>query len=294
MATGLCSDSSSEGDVSDFEARMAAWEAEQSDDLEILFDTKPGSAEKDRKEEAVEATRQRQQRVWALLAERWASAEEKEELIKMERTIEEAASALTNLDDFGELSASPAEVRPGLWIGSEEDAGDELWLSRQGIQAVLNCTEDAASARRQDIYQRLGIVNFHLPMYDDPSEDLPAAVEKAIPWLAEMLKSPKSISSEHLVDDPTPSLPSHQEAAQVLVHCFVGGNRSVAVVISHLLLNEGMELLEALRCCAAARGRVLGSGSFPLQLLRLAKEKDRRREMRKVVDYILYVQFMNS
>ena len=47
------------------------------------------------------------------------------------------------------------------------------------------------------------------------------------------------------------------------------GNRSVAVVISHLVLDQAMDFWEALETVAAARGRVLGSGSFPLQLLRL-------------------------
>lgn len=47
------------------------------------------------------------------------------------------------------------------------------------------------------------------------------------------------------------------------------GNRSVAVVISHLVLDQAMDFWEALEIVAAARGRVLGSGSFPLQLLRL-------------------------
>lgn len=280
--------SSSEGDVSDFEARMAAWEADQEDDLDIRFEA--GSSD-DPKADAAEATRQEQRRVWELLSERWARPEEKEDLVRMEKTIDEAARRLMEqgqLDDFGELSAAPAEVRPGLWIGSEEDAGDEEFLARQGIRAVLNCTEEMACDRRKNIYERLGIQHWHLAMYDDPSEDLLAAVDKARPWLKEMLNANLENLPENPPSQSDPASSPLSPPVPVLVHCFVGGNRSVAVVVSYLVLEESMTLLEALRLCASARGRVLGSGSFPLQLLRLAngtteQVENKRAEKAQVV-----------
>eukprot|EP00913_Durusdinium_trenchii_P035030 g32770.t1 len=244
-----------------------------------------------RKADAAEATRQEQRRVWELLSERWARPEEKEDLVRMEKTIDEAARRLMEqgqLDDFGELSAAPAEVRPGLWIGSEEDAGDEEFLARQGIRAVLNCTEEMACDRRKNIYERLGIQHWHLAMYDDPSEDLLAAVDKARPWLKEMLNANLENLPENPPSQSDPASSPLSPPVPVLVHCFVGGNRSVAVVVSYLVLEESMTLLEALRLCASARGRVLGSGSFPLQLLRLAngtteQVENKRAEKAQVV-----------
>eukprot|EP00435_Cladocopium_sp_Y103_P066621 s112_g28.t3 len=202
---------------------------EDPSDLQVLF----GSASS---EDRAEATCQRQQRVWALLAERWAAPEE---------DIIDTAATSCELDEFGELARRPAAVGTKLWIGSEADAADEHWLAQQQIQAVLNCTEEAIPRRRQEIYGRLGLEYMHLAMHDDPSENLAEAVERARPWLQRM------------------------KDQRTLVHCFVGGNRSVAVVISHLVLDQDMDFWEALETVAAARGRVLGSGSFPLQLLRL-------------------------
>lgn len=134
--------------------------------------------------------------------------------------------------------------RPKLWIGSEADAANERWLLQNGIRAVLNCTESVISPERQEIYCRLGIEYLHVAMYDDFTEDLGAAVAKARPWL-------------------------RQQDEAVLVHCFVGGNRSVAVVLSYLVLDEAIDFWQALGLVAAARGLVLGSGTFPLQLLQL-------------------------
>lgn len=297
------------GDVSDFEARMAAWEADHAEDLEdVVFDTDKGQVG------PKEATIQRQRRVWALLAERWASEEEVLLLRQMETTINANVQEI-DLDDFGELSRLPAEVRKNLWIGSEADAGNEQWLVQEGIQAVLNCTEEVVSPRRLEIYQKLNIQHLHVAMYDDPSEDLGEVLVKARPWLQQM------------------------KDERVLVHCFVGGNRSVAVVIlgfprvlfsswltpkhhfqsvyvclvslqhlnvfkyihiiiiveifiqmfltiapkmiskktahqpriSYLVLDEAEDFWDALTKVSFARGRVLGSGSFPLQLLRLLK-----------------------
>ena len=124
----------------------------------------------------------------------------------METTINANVQEI-DLDDFGELSRLPAEVRKDLWIGSEVDAGNEQWLVQQGIQAVLNCTEEVVSPRRLEIYQKLNIQHLHVAMYDDPSEDLGEVLVKARPWLQQM------------------------KDERVLVRCFVGGNRSVAVVI---------------------------------------------------------------
>ncbi|CAJ1447181.1 unnamed protein product, partial [Effrenium voratum] len=237
----------SEGALAAFEERMAAWEAEEGTD--VVFASAPG-----KEASAGEATRERQRRVWSLLAERWAKEDEKEELAAMEAAIVSGAERLAGeLDDYGELTRLPAEIftrtRGRLLVGNEEDAGNAGWLKTANIGAVLNCTEDAPSPQRQDLYRSLGIEVLHVVMYDDFSEDLAAAAQKARPWLREKLD---------------------QDLA-VLVHCFVGGNRSVAIAVSYLILDEGLALLEALTK-ASARGLVLGSGSFPLQLLRLREE----------------------
>ena len=112
----------------------------------------------------------------------------------------DSVATLCELDDFGELARRPAAVGPKLWIGSEADAADEPWLAEQQIQAVLNCTEEAISPRRQEIYGKLGLEYMHLAMHDDPSENLAEAVETARPWLQRM------------------------KDQRTLVHCFVGGN----------------------------------------------------------------------
>ncbi|CAE7326545.1 Mkp3 [Symbiodinium sp. CCMP2592] len=212
--------SSSDGGVSAFEARMAAWEAEntgEQDDVVAFCETADGGLH-----QATEATLRQHRETWQLISDRWAREEEREALAAMETTIRLAARNLGAelLDDYGELLRCPAKVPrsgPGhLLIGSEEDAGNEELLLSSGVTAVLNCTEEPPLRRCQEMYSKIGIRWHHVPMHDDLSEDLLVALKAARPWLAEALASEDT----------------------VLVHCFVGGNRSVAVVLGYMLLDE--------------------------------------------------------
>ena len=90
-------------------------------------------------------------------------------------------------------------------------------------------------------------------MDDDPFENLAAVLPRATSFLAERLAADDS----------------------VLVHCFLGQNRSVAVCVAYMMMDGGLSLLDAVERVAAARGRILGSGSFQLQLARLGTEIQR-------------------
>ncbi|CAE7546800.1 DSPTP1B, partial [Symbiodinium pilosum] len=105
----------------------------------------------------------------------------------------------------------PRDGRGHLLIGSEEDAGNAELLAVQQITAVLNCTEELPPPERQEMYEKIGIRWHHVLMHDDPTEDLLKALDAARPWLRDALAA----------------------GDKVLVHCFVGANRSVAVAVGY-------------------------------------------------------------
>ena len=54
----------------------------------------------------------------------------------------------------------------------------------------------------------------------------------------------------------------------------VGANRSVAIVLL-FLMHRGVDLMSACEYVASARGHILGSGSFPAQLVSIARLRNK-------------------
>jgi protein-tyrosine phosphatase len=99
-------------------------------------------------------------------------------------------------------------------------------------------------------YDAAGIAHCVLRMDDDPRCALGAFEEPALTFLEEHASS------------------------GVLVHCQVGANRSVAIVLL-FLMHRGVDLMSACEYVASARGHILGSGSFPAQLVSIARLRNK-------------------
>lgn len=64
-----------------------------------------------------------------------------------------------------------------------------------------------------------------------------------------------------------------KESRPVLLHCFAGMNRSVALAAAYLVVKERMALRSAVRLLASKRGWVLSNDGFMRQLVRLARDE---------------------
>ena len=160
-----------------------------------------------------------------------------------ERLGEAYQSMWDKWNDF--WSESPSEIVPNLFVGSAKNAADAGSLSRLGIRYVVNCTDD--------------LPQFHegvegAPEYNRiPLSDVPGASLLAI-----------RDSIEYVVAKVADKL---AKGEPVLIHCFMGASRSVAVatlVVMHLSQITASEAYEKVR---GSRGAAKINSSFMQDLL---------------------------
>lgn len=104
------------------------------------------------------------------------------------------------------------QIRPGLFLGSQADARDELFLSANNISALLNLREVQVGISPYISEAR------HIPMGNDGETDLAGVLSKALPFFDYIFGAGQSL----------------------LVHCALGQNRSASVVAGYLILREGL------------------------------------------------------
>ena len=154
------------------------------------------------------------------------------------------------LPTFSEGSAD--EVQPNLYLGSEANASDLVWLKVEGITHVLSIQGQPIDVAR-------------LP---DVSDAMRRWHEHAIRTL--FIRLP---------DSPTAPIFEHFEAAaqfingaldapgrKVLVHCGRGISRSASLVIAALMRHRGISYADAFALVAAKRPCIYPNVGFQLQL----------------------------
>ena len=142
----------------------------------------------------------------------------------------------------------PVAIAPGLLLGDKFCAWDTRKLVKvHGVTHILNCAD--ASAKGPLNHSKLGLHYMQLNALDDAAYD---------------------IIGRHLLEAAAFIRSARRNAGACLIHCHAGVNRSAALMIAYLLLDERMPLLEAVHRCAEARGTILTNPSFRLQVARLA------------------------
>ena len=151
------------------------------------------------------------------------------------------------------FSEGPAdEVQPNLYLGSEANASDLVWLKVEGITHVLSIQGQPIDVAR-------------LP---DVSDAMRRWHEHAVRTL--FIRLP---------DSPIASIFEHFEAAaqfingaldapgrKVLVHCGRGISRSASLVIAALMRRRGISYADAFALVAAKRPCIYPNVGFQLQL----------------------------
>lgn len=136
-------------------------------------------------------------------------------------------------------------VWPNLYIGDESVARDKPALSALGVTHVVNA---AAGLRRintgPQFYCDMGVSYFGAEAADHPQFDLTPYFRPSAEFIDNALK----------------------ETGKVLVHCAMGLSRSGALVLSYLMICQGLSLVEAIT--AVRLNRDIGPNSGFLEQLR--------------------------
>jgi protein-tyrosine phosphatase len=145
-----------------------------------------------------------------------------------------------------DLPTYPTEVYSNLYLSGAEPARKQAMFEHLGITHTVNC----ASFKEPNHFEGMGITYLRLNIVDDEGQNLDKAFQAALPFIASARAG---------------------EGNKVLIHCNQGKNRSVAVLVAHLISAEGeftATLDEALDYVRAVRSlpNVLSNENFVQQL----------------------------
>lgn len=109
----------------------------------------------------------------------------------------------------------PSLIVDRLWVGSALNAADRGWLTRNSVSCVVNVSQEVPNLYQQDLeYCQLQL------------RDVEGC---SIPWRWTSLFIHRALSS----------------GKGVLIHCFLGRSRSVAVACHYLMHHRGRSFAEA-------------------------------------------------
>jgi hypothetical protein len=136
---------------------------------------------------------------------------------------------------------APCKVADGLFMGSIAAARNLKGLRKAGITHILNCSPAVPCFFRDNPERAFA---YHtVPIFDEAGQDLMGHVPASNEFIAE-----------------------GRRAGGVLVHCFAGQSRSAALVVAHLMADEGMSLGRAWGAVRAARPCAAPNAGFLAQL----------------------------
>lgn len=143
----------------------------------------------------------------------------------------------------------PSVILPYLLLGTTYHARNDALISRLGISHILNVKESARYPE-QASYRYL-----HVPLSDYGDTELDEVLPQCFAFIDE----------------------AKNTGGKVLVHCRYGMNRSPTIVVSYLLVREGLTLLTALETVCARHYDASPHVRYLAQLVHLEK-RDFRRE----------------
>uniref|UniRef100_A0A7S2WMZ6 Protein-serine/threonine phosphatase n=1 Tax=Rhizochromulina marina TaxID=1034831 RepID=A0A7S2WMZ6_9STRA len=147
---------------------------------------------------------------------------------------------------YSQIDNALSEVRPGIFVGSIGAVQNIQGRERAGITHVLSLLS-RDSADNLGFLGATEVPSHHLLLSidDKPGTDLVALLPEALDFVLR-----------------------GQAVGGVLVHCFQGKSRSVAVVMAYLMITEGIDHLEALEQIRLVRPVAAPNLGFILQLRR--------------------------
>ncbi|KAH8868931.1 Dual specificity protein phosphatase 10 [Schistosoma japonicum] len=126
------------------------------------------------------------------------------------------------------LSACISQILPFLYLGNARDSQDVDLIRRLNVTHIINVSDSLPMP-----FRRLNRIQYlHIPASDTTKQNLLPSFDRAVQFIEKARK----------------------RNGVVLVHCFAGVSRSVAVVIAYLLYNNrGLNVYKALEYVQARR-----------------------------------------
>jgi len=118
----------------------------------------------------------------------------------------------------GELYYKPKRITNHVWIGSRATAADPVFLKKNNIKFVVNCTKDVP--KYSDI-----------PMLRVPVNDSPTDTEKMGKYLKMASLAIRDVTRYN---------------GNVLIHCYAGMNRSATVTAAYLMTIKELTAQQAI------------------------------------------------
>jgi len=164
--------------------------------------------------------------------------------IKTQRMKETNTNIIKNLYDF---SYPMTEIIPRIYLGNAYNARDFYTLKEKNIKLIINCTKEFPNNFEND-FQYINV-----PIFDENNVSISDYFETISSEIERVYKS-----------DPS---------ASILIHCFMGASRSVAILISYLISYHNMTVDLALEYIEKRRYFVNLNIDFYFQLLEYQMNK---------------------
>ena len=165
--------------------------------------------------------------------------------IKTQRMKETNKNIIKNLYDF---SYSMTEIIPRIYLGNAYNARDYYTLKEKNVKLIINCTKEFPNNFQNDFEY------MNVPIFDENNVNISDYFD--------------TISNK--INDVYTSDPS----ASILIHCFMGASRSVAILISYLIMYHNMTVDIALEYIEKRRYFVNLNIDFYFQLLEYQMNKN--------------------
>ena len=121
------------------------------------------------------------------------------------------------------------EIYPGLWLGDINSASDLKFLRAKKISCIINCTLTIPFPKLPQIKYR-----HRVPVKDN-------------------MKPEQIYLMYRMLDEAINFIIKHLPEEQILIHCYAGRQRSVAVVAGFLMKTADIRWDEALQCIRSKR-----------------------------------------
>jgi protein-tyrosine phosphatase len=165
--------------------------------------------------------------------------------IKTQRLKETNKNIVKNLYDF---SYSMTEIIPRVYLGNAYNARDYYSLKNKNIKLIVNCTKEFPNNFENE-FQYINV-----SILDENNTDISSYFDSTTDKINEVL-----------TNDPS---------STILIHCFMGASRSVAILISYMIKYHNITVDAAIDYIEKRRYFINLNIDFYFQLLEYQMKKN--------------------